>query len=307
MLDVCLLGTGGMMPLPNRWLTALLIRYNGRKLLIDCGEGTQITLKMLGWGFKTIDTICFTHFHGDHVTGLPGLLLTIGNSGRIEPITLVGPPGLKKVVEGLTVVAPELPFEIEYIELSEEEVLEKDFKIDIVKDLSVKIVPVEHTVPCFAYVIELQRRPKFNPEKALNLKIPTEFWKVLQRGESVRWNEHYYTPDMVLGEQRNGLKVAYCTDSRPVFELAASIYKADLFICEGMYGDEEDKVQAQKNKHMTFLEAADLAKKGEVGELWLTHFSPALTEPEKYIHVATEIFANTKLGATCMIKNLSFI
>lgn len=299
MLDVCLLGTGGMMPLPNRWLTALLIRYNGRKLLIDCGEGTQITLKMLGWGFKTIDTICFTHYHGDHVTGLAGLLLTIGNSGRTEPITLIGPTGLEKVVRGLTIIAPELPFELKFIELSEETIITSG-------DLFIKAVPVEHTISCFAYVIELERRPKFKPDKAMALNIPTRFWKELQKGETVEWNGNIYTPDMVSGDKRKGIKVAYCTDSRPVSELIDAVYKADLFVCEGMYGDDEDKPQAQKNKHMTFSEAAYLAKEAEAEELWLTHFSPALSEPEAYLSVATEIFPNTKLGEERMIKNLSF-
>lgn len=300
MLDVCLLGTGGMMPLPNRWLTALLVRYNGRKLLIDCGEGTQITLKMSGWGFKTIDTICFTHYHGDHVTGLGGLLLTIGNSGRTEPLTLIGPVGLRRVVEGLTVIAPDLPFELKYIELEEET------RIQISRGFSIKAVPVEHAIACFAYIVELERRPKFNPEKAANLNIPMTLWKELQRGETIQWNDKDYTPDMVLGDQRKGIKVAYCTDSRPVHRLIDSIKESDLFICEGMYGDEEDKAQAQKNKHMTFSEAAALAKEGEVEELWLTHFSPALTEPEQFLKVATDIFPNTKLGEERMMKNLTF-
>ena len=98
MIDVALLGTGGMMPMPERFLSSMLLRINGRLILVDCGEGTQVTLKMLGWGFKAIDTICFTHYHADHISGLPGMLLTIGNSGRTEPVKLIGPPGLKKVV-----------------------------------------------------------------------------------------------------------------------------------------------------------------------------------------------------------------
>ncbi|NLK21863.1 MAG: ribonuclease Z [Epulopiscium sp.] len=306
MLDVCLLGTGGMMPLPNRWLTALLIRYNGRKILIDCGEGTQISLKMLGWGFKTIDVICFTHYHGDHITGLPGLLLTIGNSGRKKPLTLIGPTGLKRVVEGLTVIAQELPFEIEYIELSEKEILQNEFRIEIMKGLFIKAVPVKHTVTCFAYVVELERRPRFIPEKAAKLNIPAYLWKNLQQGKNVEVNDNIYTPDLVLGDKRKGIKIAYCTDSRPVLNLIGSICKADLFICEGMYGAEEDKIQAQKNKHMTFSEAATLAYKADVKELWLTHYSPSLTNPYEYLDIALNIFTNTRLGKDGMVKNLIF-
>ena len=98
MIDVCLLGTGGMMPLPYRWLTSLLVRYNGSSLLIDCGEGTQIAMKEKGWSFKPIDVICFTHYHADHISGLPGLLLTMGNAERTEPLTMIGPKGLERVV-----------------------------------------------------------------------------------------------------------------------------------------------------------------------------------------------------------------
>ena len=116
MLEVCLLGTGGMMPLPNRWLTALMTRLNGSSLLIDCGEGTQVAIREKGWSFHDIDVICFTHYHGDHISGLPGLLLSMGNAERKEPVTLIGPKGLERVVGALRTIAPELPFEIKYME-----------------------------------------------------------------------------------------------------------------------------------------------------------------------------------------------
>ena len=112
MLDVCLLGTGGMMPLPRRYLTSFLARYNGSSLMIDCGEGTQVAVKAKGWSFKPIDVICFTHYHADHISGLPGMLLTMGNAERTEPLTLIGPKGLERVVHALRTIAPELPFPI---------------------------------------------------------------------------------------------------------------------------------------------------------------------------------------------------
>lgn len=118
MLDICLLGTGGMMPLPKRYLTSMMARYNGSSILIDCGEGTQIAMKEVGWSPKPIDVMLFTHYHADHISGLPGLLLGMGNAERSEPITMVGPRGLERVVNSLRVIAPELPFEINYIELS---------------------------------------------------------------------------------------------------------------------------------------------------------------------------------------------
>ena len=119
MLDVSLLGTGGMMPLPYRWLTALMLRYNGKSILIDCGEGKQIALREKGWSPKPIDIICFTHYHADHISGLPGMLLTMGNAERTEPLLLIGPKGLTKTVNALRTIAPELPFEIQCMEITE--------------------------------------------------------------------------------------------------------------------------------------------------------------------------------------------
>jgi len=301
MLDVCLLGTGGMMPLPNRWLTALLIRYNGRMILIDCGEGTQIPIKLAGWGFKAIDIILFTHYHADHIAGLPGLLLTLGNSGRSEPLTLMGPPGIKKVIEGLTVISPELPYELRLIELSENENTEL-----FINDIFIKSIPVEHNLTCLAYCIELKRQSKFDSERAKKLNIPINYWKHLQKGETITLEDRVINPEMVLGEKRKGIKICYCTDTRPVEGLLEFIKASDLFVCEGMYGDENDADKAVRKKHMTFSEAGLLAKRGNVKELWLTHYSPSLTEPEKYIEAASTIFKNTIVGTDLLTKTIKY-
>ena len=160
MIDICLLGSGGMMPLPYRWLTSLMVRYNGSSLLIDCGEGTQIALKEKGWSFKPIDVICFTHFHGDHISGLPGLLLTMGNAERREPLTLIGPKGLERVVNALRVIAPELPFELRFLEIqgSEQEFILNGYRL--------KAFRVNHNVPCYGYTLELDRAGRFDVNRA---------------------------------------------------------------------------------------------------------------------------------------------
>lgn len=295
-----MLGTGGMMPLPNRWLTALMARYNGSNLLIDCGEGTQITIKQKGWSFKSIDTICFTHFHGDHISGLPGLLLTMGNSDRREPLTLVGPKGLERVVNGLRVIAPELPFELEFIELNENyhELHLYGYKIEAYK--------LNHKVTCYGYNLVIDRIGKFDVERAKAADIPMKYWNPLQKGESVVDGDVTYTPDMVLGEERKGLKVAYCTDSRPVENIVTYAKHADIFICEGMYGDPDEENKAKEYKHMAFWEAAKLAKLAEVDELWLTHFSPALVKPKQFEHVAKKIFHNTRVAKDRYSRTLKF-
>ena len=225
MLDVCLLGTSGMLPLPGRWLTSLLLRYNGSSMLIDCGEGTQIAIKEKGWSFHPIDVICFTHYHADHISGLPGLLLTIGNSDRTEPVTLIGPKGLSRVVSALRVIAPELPYELRFIELSEsrEHISINGYEIDAFK--------VNHAVTCYGYAVNIPRIGKFDVEKAKALEIPQKAWNRLQHGSTVELDGRVYTPDMVMGAPRKGLKVTYCTDSRPVKSISENAQGSDLFIC----------------------------------------------------------------------------
>ncbi|MDR1801102.1 MAG: ribonuclease Z [Lachnospiraceae bacterium] len=286
MLDVCLLGTGGMMPLPRRWLTSFLARYNGSSILIDCGEGTQIALKEKGWSFKPIDVICFTHYHGDHISGLPGLLLTMGNADRTQKLTMFGPVGLKRVVDSLRVIAPELPFPIEYVEITKPE------ETFLINGYRLKAFRVNHNVICYGYTIEIDRAGRFDAEKAQALGLPLRSWGVLQKGESVEIEGKIYTPDMVMGAPRKGLKLTYCTDTRPTSSIREHAQGSDLFICEGMYGEEEKDEKAKNYKHMTMLEAAKLAKASEVKELWLTHYSPSLVKPEEYMDVVREVFPN---------------
>lgn len=283
MLDVCLLGCGGMMPLPYRWLTSLMARYNGSSILIDCGEGTQIAVKERGWSFKPIDVICFTHYHADHISGLPGLLLTMGNAERTEPLLMVGPKGLERVVNALRVIAPELPFEIEFHELSEpEEVIE-------VHGYRIRAFKVNHNVICYGYNIEIDRIGKFNVEEAKKQEIPVKYWNRLQKGEVIKAEGKVYTPDMVLGAPRKGIKVTYSTDTRPVPAILEAAKGADLFICEGMYGEKDKEDKAREHRHMTFLEAAKLAKAAAPRRFWLTHYSPSLNHPEEFMDEVRDI------------------
>lgn len=300
MLDVCLLGTSGMMPLPGRWLTALMTRYNGSSLLIDCGEGTQITIKEKGWSFHSIDIICFTHYHGDHISGLPGLLLSMGNADRTEPITLIGPKGLERVVNSLRVIAPELPYTINFIELSS---LEETIEIN---GYVIRAFQVMHNVICYGYSIIIKRGGRFYEEKAEENHIPQKFWNRLQKGDIITDVDMIYTPDMVLGPERKGIKLTYCTDTRPTKSIVENAKESDLFICEGMYGEKDKDSKAKEYKHMTFYEAAKLARAADVSELWLTHYSPSLIRPEDFIGEAKRIFPNTKPGKDRKSVTLEF-
>ena len=300
MLDLCLLGCGGMMPLPRRWLTALMTRYNGSSLLIDCGEGTQIAIKEKGWSFKPIDLICFTHYHGDHISGLPGILLTMGNAERTEPLTLIGPKGLERVVNSLRVIAPELPFELNYLEISG---AEQTFELFGYRITAFK---VNHNVLCYGYTLEILRQGRFSPERAKQQEIPLKYWNPLQKGQTIQDGGKIYTPDMVLGEARKGLKVTYTTDTRPAPSIVQHAENSDLFICEGMYGEPDKQEKARQYKHMTFREAAVLARDAHVKELWLTHYSPSLVRPEEFMDQVTEIFPDAYPGKDGKSLELNF-
>jgi ribonuclease Z len=287
MLDVCLLGTGGMMPLPYRWLTSLIMRYNGKSILIDCGEGTQIALKEKGWSPKPIDVICFTHYHADHISGLPGMLLTMGNAERTEPLLLIGPKGLTKVVNALRIIAPGLPFPIEYREL---EGTEETISFD---GFYIKAFKVNHNVVCYGYSLVIERAGRFDKDRALEQHIPVKLWSRLQKGDTIEQDGIVYTPDMVLGDSRKGLKVTYCTDTRPTELITVNAKDSDLLILEGMYGEPDKAAKAKENKHMTMYEAAKIAKDAGVPKMWLTHYSPSLNKPEMYMDDVRKIFPDT--------------
>jgi len=297
MINVIITGTGGMIPLPDRFLASCVIEYNGRKILIDCGEGTQVSLHKGKISISKIDVILLTHCHADHVTGLPGLLLTIGNSGRTEPLDIIGPRGSMNIINSLLVVCGYLPFEVRMSELHDTKPVEFE-QIG----LNITSIPLKHHMNCVGYSLELKLKPHFNPEKARQLNIPVNFWKTLHGGESVKVMDKTITPDMVLGEERTPIKISYVTDTRPVDWINKIVRNSDLFICEGMYGDDEQKEKTSEKMHMIFSEAAEIARDSNVKELWLTHFSPAMPNPGEYIKFAKVIFPNTHIGIDLMHK-----
>lgn len=288
------------MPLPHRFLTSLMTRYNGSNLMIDCGEGTQVAVKSKGWSFKPIDVICFTHYHADHISGLPGMLLTMGNAERTEPLTLIGPKGLEKTVSALRMIAPELPFPIICKEIQGPK---EHFEIN---GYDITAFRVNHNVLCYGYTIQIHRGGKFSVERARSNEIPVKYWNPLQKGQTVEAEGKIYTPDMVLGPARKGIKLTYCTDSRPTVSIEEHAKESDLFICEGMYGEPEKEAKAREYKHMTMKEAACLAKKANVKEMWLTHFSPSLVRPEEYMSGIREIFPDSFVGKDGKSVDLQF-
>ena len=301
MFDNTLLGTGGMMPLPYRYLTSLMLRFGGKGILIDCGEATQCAMRKKALSPKGIDAILFTHYHADHISGLPGMMLSMANSDRTDPVLLVGPKGLERIVRSLLIIAQGLPFDIKLMELSASE---EGFDVF---GMHVKAFKVNHNVTCYGYSVSVKRAGKFNADEAKRLDIPLEFWNPLQKGNICKGDDgRVFTPDMVMGEERRGLKVTYTTDTRPAKSIEVNAAGSDIFICEGMYGNPEDQVKAREKKHMMFSEAAQIAKNAGVKELWLTHYSPSLTDPREFLHTAREIFPETAASRDGRHKELNY-
>ncbi len=328
-----------MVPLPRRWLTTLYTSCEGSSLLIDCGEGTQIALAESGCRLKPIDVICITHFHADHIAGLPGLLLSMGNSGRTEPVTIVGPAGLKHVLQGLLVIAGGLPFDLGLVEIDPDG---DDIRTGYIQcgRMIIKAFAANHVIPCLGYTIEIKRPGRFLTEKAEALGIPKEYWSRLQHGETVTISAQNVPsaasapapgtslyavpsadaavtsfdaapgttimPSAVLGPERRGIKILYSTDTRPVADMIDLGRNADLMILEGNYESNEKMEKALEWGHMTFMEAAEIAAKANPDELWLTHFSQSIERPEDFADNAKAIFPNTVVGRDGLRKNIDF-
>lgn len=304
MLDICLLGTGGMTPMPHRWLTSLMIRSEGSNILIDCGEGTQIALKEVGWSPKAIDIMCFTHYHADHISGLPGMLLNMSNAERTEPVVMVGPKGLFNVVKSLRSIAPEIGFEMRFIELDQNT---EEYRLG---PYILKAFKVKHNVPCYGYSAVMPRKGRFDPEAAKAANIPVNVWSRLQNGETVRdaASGRIFKPEMVIGPERRGIKITYTTDTRPCSNIVDAASDADVFICEGMYGDPALIDKARAYKHCTMQEAAHMAAEAKIPprELWFTHYSPSMANPKQYIEEMRKIFPAAKCGKDGMTTEINY-
>lgn len=297
MIESYLLGTGGMLPLPGRPLTALYVRCGGRVVLIDCGEGTQTAIRSAALRFKPIESILITHFHADHISGLPGLLLTMGNEGRRSDIHIYGPEGLERVVSALRVIVPDLPFAVHCHEWKNGSRGNASCA-----GMEVTAFPLDHGTPCFGYCLELHRPGKFDPQRAKANGVPLPLWSRLQKGEAVDG----YVPEDVLGNPRPGLRLTYATDSRPVADMAVFGQDADLLILEGMFGEPEKQERAEFTHHMRMQEAAYIARQTKPKQLWLTHFSPATPEPEQFLPELQEIFPDTVIGTPGLYACLRF-
>lgn len=296
MPEICLLGTGGMLPLKNRFLTSLYVEYDGKAILIDCGEGTQVAIAQHGLKISHIETILITHGHADHIAGLPGLLLSIGNCSRINPIDLYIPESIEKIINNLISICGGLPYEIKIHKLPDRESI--IFTADKINPmLTISTIPLEHSVNCLGYKLSLSRKPVFEPEKAKQLNIPLKYWKVLHGGSSVILDDgRKILPEDVIKEKRLSINISYITDTLPIDEIKNFVSGSDLFICEGMYGDMSKKQSMNEKGHMLMQDACKIAFESDVKRLWLTHYSPAENNPYDYEEELKNIFYSVDIS-----------
>ena len=302
-LEVFILGTSGMQPLPNRFLTSAAVRKEGELFLFDCGEGTQVSLKMLNLHWKRISRIFISHMHADHVTGLPGLLMLSSQVDRSEPLYIYGPAKLKEYIDSnRKLLDMYINYEIRFTEVQPGVVFEND-------SVTVEAVPLLHTKPCFGYVLTEKDRPgEFNVENAKALGVPMgPMWGKLQRGEEVVLKDgRTVKPAQVLGSTRKGVRLSYITDSMYISSIAGHVKGSDLLLCEGMF-DRSLSQDAFEKKHMTSSQAATIALNAGVKQLALVHYSPRYTDKELKLlrDEACEIFENTVLARDRMVFELN--
>ncbi|MBO4509040.1 MAG: ribonuclease Z [Spirochaetaceae bacterium] len=305
-LEAFVLGCGGMMPLPYRHLTSVLLRREGDLFLFDGGEGTQVSLRRLNLKWKKINAIFVSHTHADHVTGLPGILMLSSQVDRTEPLYIIGPPKIAEYIEtSRKVLDMYINYPIVVKEITEPGVVYSG------EDFYVRAFPLKHTKTCVGYTLEELERPgEFNPEKAKELGVPCgPLWSKLQHGESVMTDDgKLVRPEEVMGKNRSGRKVSYVTDTMYLPSIADEVRGSDLLFCEGMF-TEEYADQAAEKKHMTAKQAARIAKDANVGKMALIHYSPRYSDYELngILSEAKEIFPETVLSRDRMSFDIPYL
>ncbi|MBR4538393.1 MAG: ribonuclease Z [Clostridia bacterium] len=306
MIDITLLGTSALVPLPDRALTAVALTCGGRSILFDCGEGTQTAARKAGASMMKADLIALTHYHGDHIFGLPGLLQTMCCLGRTDPLYITGPEGLKEELSPILKLAGWMSYEIVLIPFPEEGLRLETLAKGWPTEAKLTAFKTEHRVPSQGYCFTLGRAGKFLPQKAKELGVPVNQWSLLQKGQSVQAGEAVIRPEQVLGEPRKGLKFVFSGDTSPCAGLIAAAKEADLLISEATYGENEQAELAIDHGHMNFAQAASIARQAQVKQLWLAHYSQMVEDPEAYLPNAASIFANTLCGQDGMRAALRF-
>ncbi|MDR2660157.1 MAG: ribonuclease Z [Spirochaetaceae bacterium] len=304
-LEAFILGCGGMMPLPHRHLTSVLLRRDGDLFLFDCGEGTQVSLRRLNLRWKKISAIFISHTHADHVTGLPGLLMLSSQVERDEPMYIIGPPRISEYIQAsMDVLDMYINYEIIVREITESGVVFEG------NGFCIRAFPLRHTKPCYGYTLEEAPRPgEFYPEKALALDVPKgPLWAALQNGGTVLSASGLTVrSEDVLGPSRKGRKFSFVTDSRGFDGITENVKNSDFFVCEGMF-EQALQDDAYEKGHMTAAQAAQIARDAAVKKLALIHYSPRYNEHDLNILLkeAQAVFPPTILSRDRSVYDIAY-
>ena len=286
-MEITFLGTSSAVPTKHRNHTAITLKAFGEVMLFDCGEGTQRQLIEAKISPMKIDKIFITHYHGDHILGLAGLIQSIGFRGRTKDLDIYGPKGLTKLINAISQLGYfQINYNINIHEIKSGIILENE-------KYTVEAIETEHNLTNMAYSICEKKKPKFIRQNAIDLGVPVgPLFGKLQNGESVEVNGKTIKPEQVLGPKRVGKKFTYSGDTRPCEQMIEFAKNSDILIHESTY-QEEDKEHAIANCHSTTKEAANIAKEANVKELILTHISTRYSDDEIMKKEAKEVFENT--------------
>ncbi|MFQ5744322.1 MAG: ribonuclease Z [Acidobacteriota bacterium] len=296
MLRLVVLGSGASLPTLQRQTAAAALQRDGDVLLLDCGEGTQLQWRHAGLRFSKLRYICISHLHGDHVNGLVGFLQTLSLTGRLAPLTLVGPLGLAAYLRAARRhLGLRLTYELEVEEHDGGLVLEA-------AGYKIYCAALDHGMPTLGFSLVEEKRPgKFDVQGAMRLGVPEgPLYGQLQRGQTVELaNGQVVHPDQVLGPSRPGCKVAYCVDTRPC-EAAIDLARgADLLVCDATF-TEELAEEADRRGHCTAAQAAQMSRQADVRQLLLTHISARYHDPRPLLQEAAAVFSCSQVAEDLM-------
>ena len=287
-IDIVFLGTGGSLPTKGRALPCLVLRRDGELVIFDCGEGTQRQMMLAGLGFNRVTSVMISHLHGDHILGLPGLLLTMSSLARDKPLDVYGPPGLARFLSTIQKLLEfKTTFPVKLTELDPGQAVDKG-------DYVIKTTLAKHDIPCLAYAVEEKERPgRFHPEKAKKLGVPEgPQWRELQYGKTITTNTGLVTSRQVMDSPRPGLKVVYAIDTRPSESVKVLAKNADLLVHDGGF-TEERRPKAEEYYHSTAREAATVAKSSRAKRLALVHISAVTRDDSILLREARRVFKGT--------------
>lgn len=293
-MEIIFLGTSSAVHSHSRSHPSIAFKGFGEVMLFDCGEATQKQLIFAKVSPMKISKIFLTHYHGDHILGLPGLLQSMNFRDRKTPLTIYGPKGIEKVEEAIRLLNHyDFNFPLEFVELKGDDVIEDEEYI-------VRTKRVNHNIETLAYSIEEKKKPTFIREKAIELGVPVgPLFGKLHRGQEVEVNGKTIKPSQVLGSPKKSKKIVYSGDTTPCEEMVDFAKNCDLLIHEATY-ENEDNDKAIQNFHSTSYDAANIAKQANAEKLVLTHISTRYKKTDTLLKEAKDEFENTVLAEDLM-------